>query len=495
MNQINVFMAQNNPVLYKSVQELAPKAQGLFMRVEALRNQVGNIKNSINMGAPGKPTIEFEVNNLGTVLRSGNATSRNRMLKVGGDFNATADRISISSVDEVNAIVKESLQVTEGLKDELAKISQQTHDAEAALPNTSESRDATAKLQQVNSAIGNLTTTSQNQLMAIVNQGVGTKPSNMDQLYQNVTDFTLNAGNASAFALSTINQLSVLAGNNIDAANLFMRNEGAVSESEIDREASMAVLDENLAMSQLAERRATLAKLNQDSVGLLESYSDAANAQAAAQQELANTVYGTVVKARAETAALLGRMTQKYASQTSQLSTSVSSQQGGGTAQLSSMRNQLQLLLKLFDQYLTSTTTNFNRSDQDRDTFMDALLVHANNLLKSGDYELMDRSQELTDRVSSITRSLNDLSQADIDNKINEVGLSFLNWERSKKDTIAKEKVDISDLTKSFGFNNTAVQMKLTDAVTNVAKSAKKLLLKSGKSISGVDAALSNYKY
>jgi hypothetical protein len=75
------------------------------------------------------------------------------------------------------------------------------------------------------------------------------------------------------------------------------------------------------------------------------------------------------------------------------------------------------------------------------------------------------------------------------------VGLSFLNWERSKKDSMAKEKVDISDLTKSLGFSSTAVQIKLTDAVRNVAQSAKKLLVKSGKSTSGVDAALSNYKY
>lgn len=495
MQQISGFMTQNNPILFKAIQELATKAQGLFMRVQALRTQVADIGNSIDKGGPGQLPTDTQVKNIGTMIKTANVTAQNRLLKVGGDFNTTADRVATAAVGDVNKLVGEFLSASQSLKDALAKISTQTRAAEAALPNTDENRDVIAKLQQVNTAIGALANASQSQLLAIANQGVGGRPGNMDQLYKNVSAFSLNAGDGTAYATTQIDTIEALAGNNINAANLFIRNEGAISESEIDREASMAGLDENIALSQLAERRAALAQLNQNSTGLLQSYGTEARAQTAAQFEQANTIYDTVVKAKSDAAAMMGRIAQKYASQSSKLSTSVSSQGGNEAAKLSDMRNQLQVLLKLFDQYLTSTTGNFNKSDKDRDTFMDAVLLHASNLLKAGDFQLMDKSQELTDGVRSVTRVLNDVNEADIDNNINSIGMSFLGWEKSKKDTIAQEKVDISDIAKTVGFNSTAVQIKITEAVQNVAKSAKQLLVRTGKSTAGVDTALKNYKY
>lgn len=494
MQQINAFLSASSPKLFEELQTLPYKSQGLFMRMQALRTQVDNLRANFVQGG-SDADIDGMIRAVGSKLRVSNATAADAVSRVGSEFNISAEHVMSQNTEDVTAALKQFADTSAVLKDQLAKIGEGIKDAELALADVPGSESLVSKLQDMHSAIYGLASTSMAGLLGVNVNNVGGAPNNIKDFFRQLALIQGMAGNDAAFADSTVWDLSQLAGSYLEDTDSFARGPGAVHQAEIEREAQLAAMHENIAQEQLAQRQQVLGQLHADQANLLTGYAEDVRAQTNYANNKASTVYDTVIKARADASGILGRIAGKYATATAALQSGMRADSSAESAQIVSLHDQLTTLLTLFDQYINTARYSFTQAETGRDTFVRTTLLKVTNDLNRIDNELMSKSRELVGQVSGVAQKLEGIQDADIDTAVDGLKQQFATWSDSQLNHARDEVASLKNITTAAqtNYNPYSIQLALTTAVNYVAKQARSLLRISGKDTAPVDTLVSRF--
>ena len=494
MQQINAFLSASSPKLFEELQTLPYKSQGLFMRMQALRTQVDNLRANFVQGGSDKD-IDGMIRAVGSKLRLSNATAADAVARVGSEFNISADYVMSQNTEDVSAALKEFSDTSTALKDQLAKIGEGIKDAEVALVDVPGSESLVSKLQDMQSAIYGLSSTSMERLLGVNGNNVGGAPENIKDVFRQLALIQGMAGKDAAFADSTLWDLSQLSGSYLEETDSFARGPGAVHQAEIEREAQLAAMSENIAQEQLAQRQKVLGQMNADQAELLTGYADDVRAQTNYANNKASTVYDTVVKARADASGILGRIAAKYATANAALQSGMRADTSAESAQIVSLHDQLTTLLTLFDQYINTARYSFTQAEAGSDTFVRTTLLKVTNDLNRIDNELMSKSRELAGQVSRVAQKLEGIKDADIDTALDALKQQFATWSDSQLNQAQEEVASLKNITMAAqtNYNLYSIQQALTSAVNYVANQARSLLQVAGKDTAPVDTLVSSF--
>jgi hypothetical protein len=489
MHQINLFLTSNNPTLFNSAMALPGYYNDIYHQLAHLADQVAGIESSFNSG--GSMSYTSLINSISSKIRSLNSTQFGTLNQIGSDFNVSADRVFSNTSDFINQMVHEFVSDTQALQSQLAGMSDQVQAAELSLLNTPDGQNVVESIGNISQSMYELHTQMSEILQGVDSQGVGSAPPNMSSIFDLVANYTALAGLDAANASAVINKLSVAASGNINDAIQFS-NSKKVSQDAIDREASLAALNENIANSQLAARRAALAQLQADSSQLASAYADQVEDQTNAQMNTASAVYNSVVKARADTASAMARIQQAFASQSSNVENAIDGQQSQSSTDIANLQNQMTLLLSLFNQYIQTIHGTFALADSDRQSFTNAVLVDVGNKLSVTDNDLIQMDSDMTEKIGDVSDAIGSIQNSKVESTAASLLNGFQAWLETQISLIQQDSTDLENI--SMSADTTSMQSNLNDAVAAVAANAKDLLTKSGLSTSAIDDILRNYR-
>ena len=473
MSQINKFLSSKSKPLFDQIQTLPVMAQQLFMRLKALSDQGDRVQATAD--AEGNSTRGSVIRSLLSALRTSNGTALGQLGQVGSDFNASAASYSATVLGTVNDIVTKFLNAASEMRTTLTGVDNTTTDVESNLGASPEDVALLAQLQAMHAAVARM---SDNATDAVANGTNVSLPSNMSSLYAIVSNATSAAGADAAFASAQLAALAATSAASVDNATSFANTDGKVNPGEVDKEATVAQLNEGVANARLLARQKAIDQLKNDSTSAISDFASEVRAATASKMNSATTVYDMVVKAKADAAAMMGRIAQSFsANQTGVAAdTQVSSTQL--QIQLATVKQQMSVLMQVFDRYISSVKGNFDTADSSRDSYVQTLLMQVSQAMEAIDKQLLQSDTDIVNHLSTVASDMNSLEDADIDNQVGQLDLQIRGWATSEQAAIWSETAEVSSLQDTVALNSTDVEAEMNKAVSTIANAAKTLLSK-----------------
>ena len=293
---------------------------------------------------------------------------------------------------------------------------------------------------------------------------------------------TLAAGDATAVS-AILDQLKGTAQAQVQAVSTFAKTDGQSPVSDLEKQATIARMNEEVAAANLKQRQAAVAKLDGDVSATVRSYTDSANAQIAQRSEAAQLLYDSVLQSRADTANQLGSIAAKYATtQATRASDNEIRTQSGELAMIN-LQNQLAILFESFNQHNGGDAQLLEQATQTRTENMATHLMEVSkNMTRLGD-SFSDVAQSVVANMSSLTQAIADLAEAgDIEATAASLRARVSEWQQAQEAALSSEETEASSIPKAFNFVSN-VQSPINTRVKDIANQAIQLLQGTGKSI------------
>jgi hypothetical protein len=474
MNQVSNFLNHNNPELFNQVQSLPSKGQQLFMRLQAMQNQAANIRQNA-YDATSNIVSEEAVQDMFNQIYNFNSTAFDLLGKIGAKFNTSANSYSADLMNKLNAMASEFQDASNNMQTQLNAIAAGASTASKELQTTPGGDQVIAQMQAVHAQISALASSGNANIQAISSGNNFTRPANFSVIARNVSAYTASAGENSAFASTVMQGLSHQATISIQTANGTVKSQAVAQQSELDRQAQLASLNEGMANSMLASRQAAMKKLRDDTQRTVADYANQATIQSQVQMNSASYLYDSIKKSQAETMYALGRMAQKYAAGQSETASSADESTAATSATLAQLKQQVSRMMYLFDSYLNSEQAQFNQSEQDRSGFIVALLMEIKRKMASIDDALYKMDQGMVFEYNTIASKLANVDSSEIDSLIQSLEQRLNDWEDGEYTIIQNAQNQTNSLTIN-PFNLNSIQRSIQNTVNTAAATAVRFL-------------------
>lgn len=471
MQQVNGFLGSNAQPLYNQIQQLAGKAQKLYMYMAALGRQADNIKTDAE--DEGQYSWDEVLRVMLAALRTDNSSAHGDLAKIGADFNASAGLVSQQTVDSINDLIAKYSAEANSLQSNLDGV---RATAQAAADNGDIDQDVMTQIQGVYANASALAATAATMMQSTTAGLAGSRPAEMGTLYSAVDSQVLAASTDAKYASYILGKLQTSASGAVANATAAAQA-NQVPASEVERQASLARLNANVANTQLMQRKAEIDALSSDAGSVADDYQREVQIQTLAHTEKANTVYDSVVAAKGDVTQMLGRITSKIVAIQAGKESDASLSDAEKQIKIGLLRRAVVALLDIFDKFMDTVRANFDAGEEDRDGFATTLLTHMRQRLVNLDNELYKNNQDLVQMVTEVETSAETLTQADIDNQVKSFEDRFAAWEKTQEDAVAADAADLPTIVNDASLAiPTSVDESVSVAVKRVAETARSVL-------------------
>jgi hypothetical protein len=490
MNQVNSYLKLNGGPLYNDIQNLGAQAQKLFLYMNTLQNQHDRIQT--DAADEGPVSWDDVLRAMLSALRADNATSLDALNKISATFNASASALASNISAQLSALTAQYANTASTIQTQLTSASNSALSNLSSTVGTISAIDLIKAIQQnVTQMASNATSTLTNVTGNLSLIGAGT----MQSAFASVSNATVAAAQDAQFAASILAQVQGNATLQATNAQIAMQ-QNAAPAGDVQKAGSLSILNANMAQAQLAQQKTAIDKLLSDSGSISNDYAAEVQAQQQARQGQSSLVYDTVVAAKGQASAMLGKITQKMAQDRASRGSNVTMTQADQSIQIGLLRHAMTSMINVFDRFVSSVQTSFETSSSDRDGFVAALLGNLRQKMTQLDNDIYKQNQDLVQDLVDVGGTFDSYQNDPFDSDLTAFANRIQTWANSELQSINDQDNSIPNIVNSTTLAIPAsLNTTINQAVLDVANTAKSILQKNGKTVpDSLNAYITQYQ-
>ena len=470
MQQVNAYLAHNTGPLANEISGLPLIANRLLLQLYALEEEATKIEAGTSF--TGDYSWADIVSALQSILVSRNSSTLDSLLQINAAFNQTADRVGADIHSEISAVLSAFADTATSLETQIGGVAY--HVPASVASNSSTVLD---DISNITSDVSFLTNASFNALNNMTN-GLASDalPSNISSLYALVDVGTKAAGIDSQYAASVLDQLAAQAKSQVNAVSQFNQTSGFVNPGDIDQQASIASINENVANSKLHQQQAFLDSLSGASTDLSGDYQAQVRASSVVASQNANHVFNEVVQGKAQVGQMVGNIAAQYAAQQSELGDDSTVNSAQQAFNLGIMRRNLVGLINVFDVFTGASNRSFANGVGDMHTFGIATLASLKQKLSAFEQQLLNNDQQIDSNVSIVNSTFQTVNVSLIDPKASFTSKQLDDWLQVQMNALAASESSLGVIGAGKPIDETTINFRSNATVNSLALAAQNLL-------------------